>query len=129
MKKPKVHILVAVMLLFMAFTLGLYIGRNHSVPPVTVSVSPAMQTLPPETTASTEPPTEPEKTVTFPIDINRADETEFMALPGIGEVLARRILDYREENGPFSHKEELMNVEGIGKKRMEEILELITTGG
>ena len=110
MKKPKVHILVAVMLLFMAFTLGLYIGRNHNVPPVTVSVSPAMQTLPPETTASTEPPTEPEKTVTFPIDINRADETEFMALPGIGEVLARRILDYREENGLFSRVEELMTM-------------------
>ena len=52
-----------------------------------------------------------------------------MALPGIGEVLAERIVAYREENGNFSSPEELLNVEGVGKKRLEEILDLITIGG
>ena len=129
MKKPKVHILVAITLVFMAFTCGLYLGRSYSGTPVTVSVSPAMQTLPPETTQTTSPPTEETVGITFPININLAGKEEFMELPGIGEVLTQRILDYREENGPFSNVEELMNVEGIGKKRMEEMLELITIGG
>ena len=52
-----------------------------------------------------------------------------MALPGIGQVLAQRIISYREEYGSFQTVEDLMNVEGIGEKRMEDILDLITTGG
>lgn len=129
MKKPKVHILVAITLAFAAFTAGLYLGRSADASPVTVSVSAAMQTLPPETTQPPDEPTEETETIRFPIHINRAGKEEFMALPGIGEVLAQRILDYRAEHGPFRTVEELMNVEGIGKKRMEEMLELITIGG
>ena len=129
MKKPKVHILVAITLVFAAFTVGLYLGRSFATAPVTVSVLPAMQTLPSETLPPEETFTDETVGVTFPININLAEIEEFMALPGIGEVLAQRILDYREENGPFSSLEGLMNVEGIGKKRMEEILELITIGG
>ena len=52
-----------------------------------------------------------------------------MALPGIGEVLAERILSYRTEYGNFATVEGLLNVEGIGEKRIEEILDLITIGG
>ena len=47
-----------------------------------------------------------------------------MALPGIGEVLAERILSYRTEYGNFATVEGLLNVEGIGEKRIEEILDL-----
>lgn len=129
MKKPKVHILVALTLAFAAFTAGLYLGRSADASPVTVSVSAAMQTLPPETTQPPDEPTEETEAIRFPIHINLAGKEEFMALPGIGEVLAQRILDYRAEHGPFRTVEELMNVEGIGKKRMEEMLELITIGG
>ena len=129
MKKPKVHILVILTLIFAAFTLGLYLGRTLGTAAITVSVPLPMQTLPPETTAATEAPTEETQGITFPININQAGLEEFMALPGIGEVLAQRILNYREENGPFSNPEALMNVEGIGKKRLEEMLDLITIGG
>ena len=54
MKKPKVHILVILTLIFAAFTFGLYLGRNQNAASITVSIPPAMQTLPPETTEAAE---------------------------------------------------------------------------
>ena len=61
--------------------------------------------------------------------LNRADKDDLMALPGIGNVLAQRILEYRLAHGKFSSVEELMNVEGIGQKRLEQMLDLIAIGG
>ena len=87
-----------------------------------------MQTSPPQTTLP-EPTTPETVAVTFPIDINRADAEQLTALPGIGEVLAGRIVAYREENGSFLSTQELQNGEGIGEKRREAILDLITVGG
>ncbi len=55
------------------------------------------------------------------VDINSAGVEELMSLPGIGEVLARRIVAYREEHGPFKRVDELGNVEGIGEKTIERI--------
>lgn len=128
MKKPRLSILVAVTLLFSVFTLGFFLGRNGSHSSVELSVPAAMQTLPPQTTCP-EPTTPETVAVTFPIDINRADAEQLTALPGIGEVLAGRIVAYREENGSFLSTQELQNVEGIGEKRLDAILELITVGG
>ena len=126
MKKPRLSILVAVTLLFAVFTLGFFLGRNGSHG--SVELSAAMQTLPPQTTCP-EPTTPETVAVTFPIDINRADTEQLTALPGIGEVLAQRIIAYREENGSFLSTDELKNVEGIGEKRLEAMLDLITVGG
>lgn len=61
-----------------------------------------------------------------PLDINDASAEELAALPGIGEVLAGRILDYRAANGPFQTVEELMNVSGIGEKKLAELEGRIT---
>lgn len=128
MKKPRLSILVAVTLLFAVFTLGFFLGRNGSHGSVELSVPAAVQTLPPQTTCP-EPTTPETVAVTFPIDINRADAEQLTALPGIGEVLAGRIVAYREENGSFLSTQELQNVEGIGEKRLDAILDLITVGG
>ena len=128
MKKPRLSILVAVTLLFAVFTLGFFLGRNGSHGSVELSVPAAMQPLPPQTTCP-EPTTPETVAVTFPIDINRADAEQLTALPGIGEVLAGRIVAYREENGSFLSTQELQNVEGIGEKRLDAILDLITVGG
>jgi len=60
------------------------------------------------------------------IDINRAEPWLLEALPGIGEVLAQRIVDYRSENGPFRIIEDLLKVSGIGTAKFENIKDFIT---
>lgn len=57
----------------------------------------------------------------FRVDLNAADWPEFAQLPGLGETLARRIVDYRAVHGPFRSVEDLRNVPGIGKKTLERI--------
>ena len=60
------------------------------------------------------------------IDTNRAESWLLEALPGIGEVLAQRIVDYRSENGPFRTVEDLLKVSGIGSATLEQIRDFIT---
>jgi comEA protein len=69
-----------------------------------------------------------ENSVTEPlvININEADITELQKLKGIGQTYAQRIIDYRQENGEFRTVEELLNVKGIGKKRLDDIKAFIT---
>ena len=59
------------------------------------------------------------------IDINRAETWLLEALPGIGEVLAQRIVDYRSENGPFRRIEDLLKISGIGDATLEHIKDYI----
>nr|WP_326127497.1 helix-hairpin-helix domain-containing protein [uncultured Oscillibacter sp.] len=63
-----------------------------------------------------------------PLDINTASAEELAGLPGIGRVLAERIVDYRAEHGPFGAEEDLMEVSGIGEKKLAELEGRITTG-
>lgn len=55
------------------------------------------------------------------VDINRATAEQLQALPGIGPVLAGRIVAYREQNGPFRSPEDLLAVSGIGPKVLEQL--------
>ena len=62
------------------------------------------------------------------ININLASQSELMDLPGIGSVIAARIVDYRRQNGGFSKIEDIQRVSGIGEKRYEAIKDMITVG-
>ncbi len=50
------------------------------------------------------------------LDLNHATLPQLDGLPGIGPVIAERIIQFREDNGPFKRTEDLMNVRGIGEK-------------
>jgi competence protein ComEA len=86
---------------------------------------------PPPASATTRPsfhsaPAAARRPVSFPINLNTAQRKEFMELPGIGEQLAERILQYRKAHGAFRTIEQLREVKGIGKKRMDRLRPLVT---
>lgn len=60
------------------------------------------------------------------INVNKADIDELVKLRGIGGVLARRIIEYRDLNGPFQSSEQIMKVKGIGPVLYEKISDSIT---
>jgi len=60
------------------------------------------------------------------VNVNTATATDLEALPGIGEVIAQRIVDHRTENGPFTSVDQLLDVSGIGDSILESIRELVT---
>jgi competence protein ComEA len=62
------------------------------------------------------------------INLNTASAAELEALPGIGPTTAQKIVDYREQNGPFINAEDIINVSGIGPGTYERIKDLITVG-
>lgn len=61
------------------------------------------------------------------VDINTATAAELDAgVPGVGPVLAQRIVDYRTQHGPFRAVEDLMKVQGIGQKKFDSLKDYVT---
>jgi len=63
----------------------------------------------------------PAATVTFTVDVNTAPAVELAQLPGLGPATAARIVDYRNEHGPFAGPEALLAVPGIGPVTLDAI--------
>lgn len=117
MKKAAGVISVTLTLLVLLGTVAFYF--IHNLPSGPLYIRSLYPTAARETSETDDPP----------VNINTANLQQLMTLPGIGEVLAQRILDYREEHGPFQSPGELLNVSGIGETKLQEILDHITTGG
>ena len=63
------------------------------------------------------------------IDLNTASSAELDDLPGVGPVIAERILEYRQVNGPFVSVDELAEIHGISPAMVEELRPLVSVGG
>jgi len=61
-----------------------------------------------------------------PVNINTATLDQLESLPGIGPALGQRIIDYRQQHGPFKSVNDLTNVSGIGDKRLADLRQMIT---
>lgn len=92
-------------------------GQRVFMPKKALNLAQAGQTTPPTVRSG--------KAVKM-ININRADEKELDALPGIGPTMAKRIVDHRNEKGKFSSIEELKEVQGISEKKYEKLKGYIT---
>lgn len=124
MKNARISLLLVLTCIFAAFTLGLFAGRNFNKTPVTIRALPAATEAPAEPPAEDTAPTQPKI-----LDLNTATSEQLQTLPGIGPVLAERILSYRQELGSFTSVGQLMNVAGIGEKKLEELWDHVTIGG
>lgn len=60
------------------------------------------------------------------VNINSADFNALVDLPGIGPALARRIITYREEHGPFRSVDQLIDIQGIGERNIDDFRHLVT---
>ena len=114
------HLLVLLMcmvllrLVLSCLLLGVFLGRRTNKSYIQIQ---DIQEAPTQVTESQTP---------TKININTATVQELQLLPGIGEALAQRIVDYRETNSNFKTIEELMNVSGIGEKKFDSVKEFIT---
>lgn len=131
MRKPDYSMLALTTLLFVVFITGYFLGMNRRKSQITVSVSREITKKPTETIAfeTSEPEIETTLGIILPVAINRADKDTLSTLPGIGDVLAQRIIDYRNNHGNYIYVEDLLNVEGISKGRLDAIRDLIVIGG
>jgi len=111
-------ILLSICVCSLCLVLGLFIGRNMQGHYVMLPANATDTDLADDTAP-----------VDFRIDINTATESQLLDLPGIGEITARRIIDYRTEHGNFTSVEDLLLVEGIGEKKLQEIETLVKVGG
>ncbi len=63
-----------------------------------------------------------------PVNLNTASVAELARLPGVGQVIARRIVRHREKSGPFRKVDELLVIRGISQTKLEKLHPLITVG-
>ena len=129
MKKAAI-VLFALLGVFLALVVGIFIGRQSIsgmvvIPEVPITTMHSVDSLG-EGVDETQQTNSGES---GKVNINTASVSLLQTLPNIGSVLAQRIVDYREENGNFSTPEDLLMVEGIGEKRLDEIRDYITVGG
>ena len=120
MKKGGTFLLLGLTIAFVGFIIGMLVGRSIHREPVTIQLAT-------ESTRTTVESESGESTIPDErINVNTASEKILDTLPGIGPVIAKRIVEYRQEHGPFQEPTDLSRVEGIGPEKLLAILDFIT---
>ena len=117
MKKYIPVVMIMVTVLFIGTAVGFLIARHTSDTTIILAKhwlkgKDATETVAPESLGK--------------ININTASLSQLCLLPGIGETTAQKIISYREKVSLFKRIEEIMNVEGIGSSKFENIKDYIT---
>ena len=115
MKKAGI-VLISATALCIVLVIGVFIGRN----------SIGSEYYLPDTGTELVINTEP---VEAKADINKVKMVTLTELDGIGQVTAQNIIDYREEHGPFTSMDQLLEVEGVGETRLRQLKKYFTVGG
>lgn len=105
--KKSIYFLVTTLLVFLAFVLGVFFGRSNQDGTISAWV-------------------DKENDDIGKININTATMDELCLLPGISEITAQKIIDYREKYGDFLSKSELCEISGISEEKLEELIDYIT---
>lgn len=124
MKKSNIWTFLVPPFICVAVLIGAFIGR--------ITSGDRIQLEHPKATAPSHEgsvTTTPDDSIKNKVNINTADAATLARLPGIGAVLAARIVEFREENGPFVSVEGLLKVNGIGETKLKNIINYITAGG
>lgn len=121
----KLFVIPVVIIIVSLYLIGVnLINRIDRVDDIKDAV-PASDTLKEEPKTEEQEDAEVEK-ITDKININTATESELILLDGIGETLARRIVERREEIGEFTSLDQLLEIEGLGESKYNRIKNYIT---
>ena len=123
LKRLAAFVIPALALLACGVMLGIFLMQTRTAGTICVQ-----RAAPEEAAESTQTVAEEavDATADDRLDLNTATAEELQELPGIGEVIAQRIIDYRELCGRFLDPEQLMEVDGIGQAKYEKLRELVT---
>ena len=100
--KNSIYIPLVIALVFVAFMLGYFCGHNSIDERLQIQVDTRPDTI-------------------GQINLNTATMDDLVQIPGISEITAQRIIDYRTRKGDFTSVDELCNVSGITEKKLEDI--------
>ena len=120
MKKPY-WILIGITCAFLCLVLGIFIGRNLSDTNLTIEDNASANSVVSQGNQNDATDSSESENKDGKVNINTATAKQLQLLPGIGEVIAQRIVDYRTESGPFKSVDDLLNVSGIGDAKLEQL--------
>jgi|GEM_PF-5268857 len=125
-------LLAALTLAFLCFVAGFVLGRSKGGDAVVITTQYEPSPSPSLTLLADEPSGDARSLPLIAeepglVNINTASAEDLASLPGVGEVLAQRIIEYREKHGPFATIYDLTAVPGIGEGKLEAMKDRITT--